>query len=83
MSKRNYNTFPTFFERAIKIRIKQTGKFSFATATSYCNFANYLNLIGNRNEAKDNLEKAAKIFVSLPNGHPVIWPLYYYYGILL
>ena len=82
LNKNHVNSFMQYFESSLKLKCQQTGKYSYGVGLSYCNFAKYLNLLGNTKRANEMLNKAARIFINLPSGHPIMWPLYYYYGIL-
>ena len=50
--KKNLQQFNLCYERAIKLRIKQTGQFSYATASTYSNYAKFLIYANNQIQAR-------------------------------
>lgn len=48
-----------YFLKAIRLRERQVGVYNLANAITYCNYAKYLSLIGNIEEAGSLLSKAA------------------------
>lgn len=74
--------FESEFYKALKLRERQIGEINLANAVTYCNFAKYLILVKEFEEAEAMLHKALEIFSCFSEEHPITWLVLYCTGLL-